>query len=123
VKPEEINVHKKSATLELRYPDGVTHTLTAEYLRVSSPSAEVRGHGPDQAVLQHGKREVQFLNIEPVGYYALQIVFSDGHDSGIYSWDYLYDLGQNQAHNWASYLSELEKAGKSRDPLFIALGH
>ena len=121
--PTEINVHKQSATLELKYQDGTLHTLTAEYLRVYSPSAEVQGHGPGQSVLQHGKRDVQFLDIEPQGNYAVKIVFSDGHDSGIFSWEYLYQLGANQAENWADYLEQLEAAGKSRAPQFIALGN
>ncbi len=121
--PTEINVHKQSATLELKYQDGTLHTLTAEYLRVYSPSAEVQGHGPGQSVLQHGKRDVQFLDIEPQGNYAVKIVFSDGHDSGIFSWEYLYQLGAHQAENWADYLEQLEAAGKSRAPQFIALGN
>ena len=121
--PTEVNVHKQSATLELKYQDGTLHTLTAEYLRVYSPSAEVQGHGPGQSVLQHGKRDVQFLDIEPQGNYAVKIVFSDGHDSGIFSWEYLYQLGAHQAENLADYLEQLEAAGKSRAPQFIALGN
>lgn len=121
--PTEINVHKQSATLQLKYDDGNSFTLTAEYLRVYSPSAEVQGHGPGQSVLQHGKKDVQFLDIEPQGNYAIKIVFSDGHDSGIFSWEYLYQLGNHQAENWADYLEQLEAAGKSRDPQFIALGN
>jgi len=121
--PTEINVHKQSATLQLKYDDGNSFTLTAEYLRVYSPSAEVQGHGPGQSVLQHGKKDVQFLDIEPQGNYAIKIVFSDGHDSGIFSWEYLYQLGTHQAENWANYLEQLEAAGKSRDPQFIALGN
>ncbi len=117
--PNEIKVHKKSATLELIY-DGATHTLSAEYLRVFSPSAEVRGHSPDQAILQHGKRHVTFREIEPQGNYAIKLVFSDGHDSGIYTWPYLKELGDNLDSNWANYLERLEKAGKSREPQFIA---
>jgi DUF971 family protein len=118
--PLTINVHKKSATLELVYPD-VTHELSAEYLRVFSPSAEVKGHGPDQAVLQFGKKDVQFKDIEPQGNYALKLIFSDGHDSGIFSWDYLFELACNQQSNWTEYLESLEKAGKSRESLFIAV--
>jgi DUF971 family protein len=120
--PIEINIHKKSARLELKYEDG-SMLLPAEYLRVYSPSAEVQGHGPGQSVLQHGKRNVEFLNIEPQGHYAIKITFSDGHDSGIYSWDYLRTLGERQDEYWADYLSQLETAGKSREPQFIALGH
>jgi len=118
--PSEIKVHKKSATLELIYDD-LSHNLSAEYLRVFSPSAEVRGHSPDQAVLQHGKRHVTFREIEPQGNYAIKLVFSDGHDSGIYSWTYLRELGDNFDSNWADYLHQLEKAGKSREPQFIAV--
>lgn len=121
-RPKEINVHKKSAILELVYEDGRTHSLTAEYLRVFSPSAEVQGHGPGQAVLQHGKKDVQFLDFEPQGHYAIKIVFSDGHDSGIYSWEYLDKLGSDYEKNWANYLEALGNAGKSREPQFIALG-
>jgi len=121
-RPREINVHKKSAILELVYEDGRSHSLTAEYLRVFSPSAEVQGHGPGQAVLQHGKKDVRFLDFEPQGHYAIKIVFSDGHDSGIYSWEYLDKLGSEYDKNWANYLEALENAGKSREPQFIALG-
>lgn len=122
-RPTEINVHKKSAILELVYKGGKTHSLSAEYLRVFSPSAEVQGHGPGQSVLQHGKKNVQFLDFEPQGHYAIKIVFSDGHDSGIYSWEYLDKLGTNFDENWARYLEQLESAGKSREPQFIALGN
>ena len=118
--PTEIKVHKKSATLELIYND-ISQTLSAEYLRVYSPSAEVRGHSPDQSILQHGKRHVTFRDIEPQGNYAIRLVFSDGHDSGIYSWTYLKELGDDFESNWADYLPQLEKAGKSRDPQFIAV--
>ena len=119
--PTEINVHKKSAILELCYPDGARFHLPAEYLRVFSPSAEVQGHGPGQEVLQHGKRHVQFLDIEPQGRYAIKITFSDGHDSGIFSWQYLYELGRDQEENWADYLEQLKAAGKSRESQFINL--
>ena len=117
--PTEINVHKKSATLELKYPDGGHFVLSAEYLRVFSPSAEVQGHGPGQEVLQVGKRDVQFRDIEPQGHYAIKIIFSDGHDSGIYSWGYLYELGRDYEERWADYLGRLKEAGKSRNSLFI----
>lgn len=119
-KPTTINVHRKSATLELIYPAGERYELTAELLRVLSPSAEVRGHAPGQQVLQTGKRNVQFKDIEPQGNYAIRIIFSDGHDSGIYTWDYLHHLGKNQATLWQSYLARLEAAGQSRDPHLIA---
>lgn len=118
--PVSINVHKKSALLELMYDDGSSHELTAEYLRVFSPSAEVQGHGPGQSVLQHGKRDVQFMDIQPQGNYAIKIIFSDGHDSGIYSWEYLKLLGDNKDDNWRDYLKQLDTAGKSRQSMFIA---
>lgn len=119
--PTTINVHKKSAILELAFDDGAHFELSAEYLRVFSPSAEVQGHGPGQAVLQFGKRNVQFLDLETQGHYAVKITFSDGHDSGIYSWDYLRELGEKQEQNWSAYLAQLEAEGKSRNPQFIAL--
>jgi DUF971 family protein len=118
--PTEINIHKRSNTLEVRF-EGEGYTLSAEYLRVFSPSAEVKGHSPDQAILQHGKRHVSFKDIEPQGNYAIKLVFSDGHDSGIYSWEYLRELGQKLESNWSEYLADLEKAGKSREPQFIAV--
>ncbi len=121
--PVKINIHKKSAELELVYGENSTFTLSAEYLRVFSPSAEVKGHGPDQAVLQYGKRDVQFRDVEPQGNYALKLIFSDGHDSGIFSWPYLYELAINQESNWASYLERLANAGKSRDSGFIEIRH
>jgi len=120
--PTAVNVHKKSATLELVYDNGDSHQLSAEYLRVFSPSAEVQGHGQGQAVLQHGKKDVQFLDIQPQGHYAIKITFSDGHDSGIFSWKYLLQLGEGYQENWQQYLAELGAAGKSRSPQFIALG-
>ncbi len=120
--PTAVNVYKKSATLELVYENGGSHRLPAEYLRVFSPSAEVQGHGPGQRSLQHGKKEVQFLDIEPQGHYAIKITFSDGHDSGIFTWEYLFDLGENQQQHWAQYMADLDAAGKSRTPQFIALG-
>ena len=121
MKPVSINVHRKSATLELGYENGKNHTISAEYLRVFSPSAEVQGHSPEQAVLQFGKRNVAFKDLEPQGHYAIKIVFSDGHDSGIYSWDYLYELATNYETKWQQYLEALRVAGKSRDPQFIAV--
>ena len=120
--PAAVNVHKKSATLELIYDNGDSHRLSAEYLRVFSPSAEVQGHGQGQAVLQYGKKDVQFLDIQPQGHYAIKITFSDGHDSGIFSWEYLFQLGEGHQENWEQYLAELHAAGKSRSPQFIALG-
>jgi DUF971 family protein len=118
--PTEISVHKKSARLELTY-DSTSHILPAEYLRVFSPSAEVQGHSKDQAILQHGKRLVTFKDIELQGNYAIRLIFSDGHDTGIYSWTYLWELGENYDSNWARYLENLEKAGKSREPQFRAV--
>lgn len=113
--PTEITLHKKSRVLELTFDDGGNYKLPAEFLRVFSPSAEVRGHGPGQETLQTGKRSVEITGLEPVGNYAVQPSFSDGHSSGIYSWDLLYDLGANQEALWADYLGRLEKAGASRD--------
>lgn len=121
MKPLSIDVHKKSATLELSYEDGAKHSLSAEYLRVFSPSAEVQGHTPSQAVLQFGKRNVAFKDLEPQGHYAIKITFSDGHDSGIYSWDYLFELATYQETKWQEYVEALRASGKSRDPQFIAV--
>jgi DUF971 family protein len=113
--PSKIQLHRKSKVLELTYGDG-TFRLSAEYLRVYSPSAEVKGHGPGQEVLQTGKQHVGITGLESAGNYAIRLIFDDGHDSGIYTWDYLYDLGSNQDRYWQDYLDRLEKAGKSRDP-------
>ena len=113
--PTEIALDQTARELSLSYSDGKQFVLPCEYLRVFSPSAEVRGHGPGQEVLQVGKRNVNVLAIEPVGHYAVRLVFSDGHDSGIYSWDYLYELGRQQAHNWQDYLARLQAAGASRE--------
>ena len=115
-RPTEIHLHQVSRVLDIAFDDGRSFSLPVEYLRVFSPSAEVRGHGPGQEVLQVGKRDVNIRAIDPVGVYAVKLVFTDGHDTGIYSWDYLYDLGERQASNWKSYLARLEQAGKSRDP-------
>jgi DUF971 family protein len=115
-RPTEIKLHQKSRILEVAFDDGKRYSLSCEYLRVYSPSAEVRGHGPGQEVLQVGKRDVGIAAIEPVGVYAVKLAFSDGHDTGIYSWDYLYELGVKQDANWKSYLARLAAAGKSRDP-------
>lgn len=114
-RPTEITLHQQSRYLDIAFDDGRRFELPCEYLRVFSPSAEVRGHGPGQETLQTGKRAVEIAAIEPVGVYAVKFVFSDGHDTGIYSWDYLYDLGAKQASNWKSYLTRLEQAGASRD--------
>ena len=113
--PLEIKLHQKSRRLELSYEDGKSFSLDFEYLRVYTPSAEARGHGPGQEVLQTGKRLVTIDRIEPVGTYALRLVFSDGHDSGLYSWDLLYNLGKHHEALWAEYLKQLEARGLSRD--------
>jgi DUF971 family protein len=101
--------------MELVYPDGEVFRLPCEFLRVYSPSAEVRGHGPGQEVLQVGKRDVHITAIEPVGTYAVKLIFSDGHDTGLYSWDYLYEIGRNQETLWQRYLERMRSAGASRD--------
>ena len=113
--PTEITLHKKSRTLEITFDDGSHYQLPVEFLRVCSPSAEVRGHGPGQETLQTGKRNVEITALDPVGNYAVKPTFSDGHDSGIYSWDWLHHLGANHDTLWAEYLERLEKAGASRD--------
>jgi DUF971 family protein len=115
-RPTEIKLHQKSRLLEIAFDDGKRYSLPCEYLRVFSPSAEVRGHGPGQEVLQVGKRNVDIKEIEPVGVYAVKLAFSDGHDTGLYSWEYLYELGEKQESSWKSYLARLEQAGASRDP-------
>lgn len=112
--PVRIVVHRASRVLELDYGEGRSYRLPFEFLRVYSPSAEVRGHGPGQEVLQVGKAEVGIESVEPVGKYAIQPRFSDGHATGIYSWDYLHRLGENQQQMWQAYLDRLEKAGESR---------
>ncbi len=114
--PTGVTLHRKSGELELDYADGESFRLSCEYLRVFSPSAEVRGHSPDQAVLQTGKRGVHITAIKPVGNYALQLVFDDGHDTGLYAWDYLYALCINRDAWWQGYLDQLDRAGASRDP-------
>ena len=113
--PTEVKLHQTSRVLEIAFSDGRHFRLPYEFLRVHSPSAEVRGHGPGQEVLQVGKRNVTVTSVEPVGHYALRPQFSDGHDSGIYSWEYLYDLGERQDELWQRYLERLAKAGASRD--------
>ena len=113
--PTEIKLHQKSRVLEIAFADGATFRLPCEFLRVYSPSAEVRGHGPGQEVLQTGKKEVEIARIEPVGQYAVQFHFSDGHDTGIYSWDLLYDYGRRQDEMWRHYLKRMQEAGASRE--------
>jgi len=114
--PTEIKLHQKSRVLEISFADGKTFQLPCEFLRVYSPSAEARGHGPGQEVLQTGKKGVGITHIEPVGTYAIQLVFSDGHDTGIYSWDLLYEYGLNQEALWQEYLDRLAQSGASREP-------
>lgn len=111
--PSAIKLHKASRILELRYGEQ-SYRLDAEFLRVHSPSAEVRGHG--RPILQYGKQHVALLAVEPAGNYALKLIFDDGHDSGLYTWDYLYQLATRQAELWSDYLAQLEAAGKSRHP-------
>lgn len=115
--PKQVQLHRKSAVLSLHYADGTVFNLPAEYLRVYSPSAEVRGHGRNQATLQTGKRQVRITDVESTGRYAIRLVFDDGHDSGIYSWDYLHELGSQQEQLWQDYLEQLKLAGAGRDPL------
>ena len=113
--PTEIKLHQVSRLLELTFDDGKTFQLPCEFLRVYSPSAEVRGHGPGQETLQSGKRNVEIKAVEPVGNYAVQLAFSDGHNTGIYSWDLLHDYGVNQDDLWQQYLKRIEAAGASRE--------
>jgi DUF971 family protein len=115
--PTRVVVHQDSRVLELAYEDGRSFRLSFEFLRVHSPSAEVRGHGKGQETLQVGKRDVRIVSIEPVGHYAIQPGFDDGHATGIYSWDYLYGLATDHDRLWADYLARLKAAGKSRDPV------
>jgi len=112
--PTGITLHQKSRALEIAFSDGKTFRLPYEFLRVHSPSAEVRGHGPGQEVLQVGKGKVEIRSLEPVGSYAVQPAFSDGHATGIYSWEYLYQLGIEQDSRWAAYLKQMDVAGASR---------
>jgi DUF971 family protein len=114
-RPTALTVHQASRVLEIHFDDGREFRIPFELMRVYSPSAEVQGHGPGQEVLQTGKREVSIDAIEPVGHYAIQPHFSDGHDSGIFTWDYLYRLGAEQADYWARYEQRLKEAGMERD--------
>ena len=116
MQPTDIQYHRQSRVLSLHYADGRQFELTAEYLRVYSPSAEVRGHGSGQEVLQMGKANVGIKDIKPVGHYAVQLVFDDGHDTGLYSWDYLLELATQHAQRWEDYLRRIEQAGATRDP-------
>ncbi|HEU5297172.1 MAG TPA: DUF971 domain-containing protein [Burkholderiaceae bacterium] len=126
--PLSVTLHQQSRVLEIGFDDGQSYRLPFELLRVYSPSAEVQGHGPGQEVLQSGKREVQIDDIAMVGHYAIQPTFSDGHDSGIFSWAYLYELGSRQQEYWERYLARLAAAGVDRDapmaaPAAAACGH
>jgi DUF971 family protein len=121
--PTNIVVHQQSKVLELSCENGSTYRLPFELLRVLSPSAEVQGHGPGQETLQTGKRDVLIANLEPVGHYALKPTFSDGHDSGLYSWDYSYFLCENQEQVWQEYLDKLAAAGLDRDAPMVQAGH
>lgn len=113
--PTEIKLHQKSRILEITFNDGKNFQLPCEFLRVYSPSAEVRGHGPGQEILQTGKQDVSITYIEPVGHYAIQLNFSDGHNTGLYSWDLLYNYGLNQDKMWQHYLQRLKEAGINRE--------
>ncbi|MGB8840504.1 MAG: DUF971 domain-containing protein [Aliidongia sp.] len=113
--PLELTLRQAEKRLEMTFDDGARFSLSAEYLRVESPSAEVQGHGPDQKTLIAGRAAVAIARLEPVGNYAVRIVFDDGHDTGLYSWSYLYELGFNQAERWRQYLAALAAAGLSRE--------
>jgi len=120
--PTAITYHSNAKTLEIEFDDGITATLTAEALRVFSPSAEVRGHSPEQSVLQTGKKQVGIDKIEAIGNYAIRIMFDDGHDTGIYSWEYLRELYDQRDNYWQKYLSDLKAANATRLPQ-IPVGH
>ena len=122
--PTALTVHSQSRLLEIAFSDGASFKIPFELMRVFSPSAEVQGHGPGQDVLQTGKREVGVVALEPIGNYAVKPVFSDGHESGIFSWDYLYHLGTDQDRLWEDYNRRLQAAGAQRDaPMVVAGGH
>ena len=121
--PTALTVHSQSRVLEIAFSDGAAFRIPFELMRVYSPSAEVQGHGPGQAILQTGKREIGMTALEPIGNYAVKPVFSDGHDSGLYTWDYLYHLGADQDSLWDDYLGKLQAAGLERDaPMSVAGG-
>ena len=115
--PTELKLRRRSRTLEVHFQDGTRFDLPFEYLRVYSPSAEVKGHGPGQEVLQFGKENVQVSRIEPVGQYAVRLIFDDGHDTGLYTWKYLYELGEGYAAKWQRYLDRLAQYGYERKPV------
>jgi DUF971 family protein len=112
--PAKIRLRQASRLLTLEYEDGTSFDLPFEYLRVYSSSAEVKGHGPGQSVLQTGKENVEITSVDPIGHYAVRLVFSDGHDTGLYTWEYLYELGSEQTEKWRSYLKRLKEAGHER---------
>jgi DUF971 family protein len=114
--PTELKLHRKSGVLDITFNDGQSFSFSCEFLRVYSPSAEVRGHVPGQEILQTGKKDITITHIEPVGRYAIRLDFSDGHNTGLYSWDLLYNYGLNQEAMWQHYLQQLEKSGGSREP-------
>ena len=113
--PTQLKLLQKLHVVEITFDNGENYSLPCEYLRVNSPSAEVRGHSPSQAVLQVGKKNVNIIGIDPVGQYAVKLIYDDGHDTGLYTWDTLYDLAVNQEKYWQSYLDKLAAAGQSRD--------
>lgn len=113
--PVEVDLKKAEALLEVSFDDGAQFSLPAEYLRVESPSAEVQGHGGDEKKIVPGKQHVKIMEVESVGNYALRLIFNDGHDSGLYTWDYLYELGAKQNEKWQTYLAELAKRGLERE--------
>jgi DUF971 family protein len=115
--PSEIKLQKKSRQISISFEDGRHFELPFEYLRVHSPSADVQGHGPGQEILQKGKENVQVTDIQPVGHYAVRLIFDDGHDSGLYTWAHLYELGTEQESRWQAYLDRLEAAGYARQPV------
>ncbi|RCX06616.1 gamma-butyrobetaine hydroxylase-like domain-containing protein [Marinomonas foliarum] len=119
--PTSINYHKQSRELAIAFADGQSFRLSAEYLRVHSPSAEVRGHGLQIPILQYGKKHVGINNVEGAGNYALKISFDDGHDTGLYTWEYLYNIGKNHDELWQMYLDRLEKEGQTRDTAVIQI--
>ena len=120
--PTTLTVHSQSRILEVAFSDGAQFRIPFELMRIYSPSAEVQGHGPGQEILQTGKREVLIVELEPIGNYAVKPVFSDGHESGLFTWDYLYHLGANQASLWDNYQQRLQAAGVERDALMNAAG-
>jgi DUF971 family protein len=116
-RPQEIKLRRKSRVLEVSFESGERFELPFEYLRVYSPSAEVKGHGPGQEVLQFGKENVELESIEPVGHYAVRLIFDDGHDTGLYTWQYLFELGSEQRAKWQRYLDRLQQYGYTRKPV------